>query len=31
MYEFVDRPITSLDKGCRFLIWSMRSWNNLLT
>ena len=26
MYEFVDRPITSLDKGCRFLIWSMRSW-----
>lgn len=26
MYEFVDRPVTSLDKGCRFLIWSMRSW-----
>ena len=26
MYEFIDRPVTSLDKGCRFLIWSMRSW-----
>lgn len=26
MYEFVDRPVTALDKGCRFLIWSMRSW-----
>lgn len=26
MYEFVDRPVTSLDKGCRFLLWSMRSW-----
>ena len=26
MYEFVDRPVTSLNKGCRFLLWSMRSW-----
>lgn len=26
MYEFVDRPVTSLDRGGRFLIWSMRSW-----
>lgn len=26
MYEFVDRPVTSLDHGGRFLVWSMRSW-----
>lgn len=26
MYEFLDRPVTSLDHGGRFLIWSMRSW-----
>ncbi len=26
MYAFVDRPVTSLDEGCRFLVWSMRSW-----
>jgi hypothetical protein len=26
LYAFVDRPVTSLDKGCRFLVWSMRSW-----
>lgn len=26
MYEFVDRPVTGLDAGGRFLIWSMRSW-----
>lgn len=26
MYDFVDRPITSLDPGGRFLIWTMRSW-----
>ena len=26
MYDFVDRPITSLDPGGRFLVWSMRSW-----
>ncbi len=26
MYEFVDRPVTTLDDGGRFLVWSMRSW-----
>ena len=26
MYQFLDRPVTSLDQGGRFLIWSMRSW-----
>jgi hypothetical protein len=26
MYEFLDRPITSLDHGGRFLVWSMRIW-----
>lgn len=26
MYEFVDRPVTALDRGDRFLVWSMRSW-----
>lgn len=26
MYDFVDRPVTSLDHGGRFLIWTMRSW-----
>lgn len=26
MYEFLDRPVTSLDKGGRFLVWSMRIW-----
>lgn len=26
MYDFVDRPVTSLDAGGRFLVWSMRSW-----
>jgi hypothetical protein len=26
MYDFVDRPVTSLDRGGRFLIWSMRAW-----
>lgn len=26
MYAFVDRPVTSLDKGSRFLVWSMRNW-----
>lgn len=26
MYDFLDRPVTSLDNGGRFLIWSMRSW-----
>ena len=26
MYEFIDRPVTTLDHGGRFLVWSMRSW-----
>lgn len=26
MYDFIDRPVTSLDHGGRFLVWSMRSW-----
>ena len=26
MYSFVDRPLASLDDGCRFLVWSMRAW-----
>lgn len=26
MYDFLDRPVTGLDHGGRFLIWSMRSW-----
>ena len=26
MYEFLDRPVTGLDNGGRFLVWSMRTW-----
>lgn len=26
MYDFLDRPVTSLDHGARFLVWSTRSW-----
>ncbi|MCH2220956.1 MAG: hypothetical protein MK097_11640 [Dechloromonas sp.] len=26
MYDFLDRPVTSLDHGGRFLVWSMRNW-----
>jgi len=26
MYDFLDRPVTTLDHGGRFLVWSMRSW-----
>lgn len=26
MYDFLDRPVTTLDPGGRFLIWAMRSW-----
>jgi hypothetical protein len=29
VYQFVDRPVACLDKGCRFLVWSMRSWTLL--
>lgn len=26
MYQYVDRPLSSLDDGCRFLVWGMRAW-----
>lgn len=26
MYHYVDRPVSTLDEGCRFLVWSMRAW-----
>lgn len=26
MYDFLDRPVTSLDHGGRFLVWSTRNW-----
>lgn len=26
MYQYLDRPLTSMDEGCRFLVWSMRAW-----
>lgn len=26
MYQYVDRPLNTLDEGCRFLVWSMRAW-----
>lgn len=26
MYEIVDRPVASLDRGGRLLVWAMRSW-----
>jgi hypothetical protein len=26
MYDFLDRPVTGLDRGGRFLVWSMRIW-----
>jgi len=26
MYDFVDRRVTALDPGSRFLVWSMRLW-----
>lgn len=26
MYDFLDRPVTCLDQGGHFLVWSMRSW-----
>ncbi|MET0137043.1 MAG: hypothetical protein ABW192_01520, partial [Sphingobium sp.] len=31
MYEFVDRPITSLDHGGRFLVWTLRNWVRALS
>jgi hypothetical protein len=26
MYRYVDRPLSGLDEGARFLVWSMRAW-----
>ncbi len=26
MYQYVDRPLSTLDEGSRFLVWSMRAW-----
>lgn len=26
LYRFLDRSVTSLDRGGRFLIWSLRKW-----
>jgi hypothetical protein len=26
MYDFIDRPVTSLDHGGRLLVWAMRNW-----
>lgn len=26
MYQYVDRPLGTLDEGSRFLVWSMRAW-----
>jgi hypothetical protein len=27
---FVDRPVTVLDRGGRFLVWSMRRWSSVV-
>ncbi|MCE7796920.1 hypothetical protein LWE61_10150 [Sphingobium sufflavum] len=26
MYDYVDRPVTALDHGGRFLVWTLRNW-----
>ncbi|HEX7857213.1 MAG TPA: hypothetical protein VF503_26325 [Sphingobium sp.] len=31
MYDFVDRPVTSLDDGGRFLLWTLRNWVKALS
>lgn len=31
MYAFVDRPVTALDHGGRFLLWTLRNWVLALT
>lgn len=31
MYEFLDRPVTGLNHGGRFLVWSMRTWVGSVT
>jgi hypothetical protein len=31
MYDFVDRPVTRLGSGGRFLLWAMRGWIHAAT
>lgn len=31
MYDFVDRRVTDLDRGGRFLLWAMRRWVHEMT
>jgi hypothetical protein len=31
MYDFVDHPLTSLDHGGRFLLWTLRNWVRALS
>jgi hypothetical protein len=31
MYDFVDRPLSSLDRGGRFLTWTLRNWVRALS
>ncbi|HEX7872816.1 MAG TPA: hypothetical protein VF475_07895 [Sphingobium sp.] len=26
MYDYLDRPLGTLDEGSRFIVWSMRGW-----
>lgn len=26
MYDFIDRPVTALNRGGRLLVWAMRQW-----
>lgn len=26
MYDFIDRPVESLDNSGRFILWAMRGW-----
>lgn len=28
MYALIDRPVTALDPGSRFLLWAMRGWTD---
>ena len=31
MYDFIDRPVASLDNGGRFLLWTVRNWVRALS
>lgn len=31
MYDYIDRPVMSLDRGGRFLVWATRSWVKTLS